>query len=246
MKNITVLITGATGYLGKQLCFKLAAAQATIIALTRPSSDISALNTIKSSIQFYDSTDGHSLKKIFEQHKIDLIIHAATHYNTQLAQATHNEESNVLFPLRILEMAYTNNKPVFINIDTILEPQISTYAFTKKHFAHWLKFFAKDLVCVNASLSQFYGPFDNPARFCAKIIKDLLDNVATLDLTLGEQQRDFVHINDIVDAIMLIAINYLEKTPGYYQYQIGTGINTSLREYVYLAQKIIGNTITPT
>jgi CDP-paratose synthetase len=107
-----------------------------------------------------------------------------------------------------------------------------------------LKFFSKDLVCVNASLSQFYGPLDNPTRFCAKIIRNLLGNIKHIDLTLGEQKRDFVYINDIVDAIILLATYFLEKTPGYYPYEIGTGVNTRLRDFVYLVKQIIGNTVT--
>jgi CDP-paratose synthetase len=248
-KKKTILITGATGYLGRQICFKLAAAQANIIAVKQPSSNTSVLSSIEQSVIFYDYTDQNSLTRIFEQHPIDLIIHCATNYNTHLTQATISEYSNVLLPLSLLEMALTRNKPAFINVDTILDAQISIYAFTKKHFADWLKFFAKDIACINVSLSQFYGPFDNPTRFCAKVISDLLLNTSNIDLTPGEQRRDFIHISDVVDAILLLTHSYLGKilfreNPGFYQYNIGTGINTCLRDFVCLAKQITGNTTT--
>lgn len=57
----------------------------------------------------------------------------------------------------------------------------------------------------------------------------------------GTQTRDFIYINDIVDAIVeLASIRYTGIVP------VGTGINTSFNEVVAMINKILGTDIKPT
>jgi CDP-paratose synthetase len=242
MKNKIILITGASGYLGKQLCLKLAK-ENRLVVLKRQPQKLAYLP--ESSVTYYDSTDASVFKRLFVENKIDAIINCATNYNTDLGTAIDSAEANLMFPLRLAEVAYSvTNKPLFINIGTILEPSISIYAMSKKHFTDWLQLFSKAMPCVNVALSQFYGPFDNVERFSSMIIRSLLNDVEKIDLSPGEQKRDFIHIADVVDAIVLIAENHSASPPAYYTYDIGTRTQTTLKEFILEAKKIIGNTTT--
>jgi len=55
----------------------------------------------------------------------------------------------------------------------------------------------------------------------------------------GEHERDYVHVNDAVDA-MVSARNYLEKNPSYDIFNVGTGVGTELLGLISTMMRIYG------
>jgi len=93
-------------------------------------------------------------------------------------------------------------------------------------------------------LEHFYGSNDDPTKFVSFIVKQLLDDVDNINLTLGEQKRDFIYIDDIVSAFILILDNCASLESGYLDYEIGTGVTITIRDFVELTKQIVGNTHT--
>jgi CDP-paratose synthetase len=97
------------------------------------------------------------------------------------------------------------------------------------------------MTCVNVALEHFYGPFDDRSKFVSRIILDLLSEVDSIELTLGEQKRDFIYIDDVVDAFLKLIDFSLGVPHGLYNYEIGTGKTIGIKKFVSLVNDIIGN-----
>ena len=50
---------------------------------------------------------------------------------------------NLILPLQLLDLAKKYSVKSFINTDTILNKNISSYTLSKDQFVDWLKFFSK-------------------------------------------------------------------------------------------------------
>lgn len=239
----TILLTGSTGFLGSHLAKRLVYEGFDVIIIKRSTSKLSPLESIINQVRFYD-LDSIDIEKIFQENVIDIIIHCATNYGRFAVPPTDIIQANLFLPLKILQIAENYPVKTFINTDTILDKRVSYYSLSKKHFLDWLYLFSQKMVCISVALEHFYGPFDDRSKFVSKIILDLLHEVDFIDLTLGEQKRDFIYIDDVVEAFMTL-VNFSFDVPNnLYRYEIGTGKNIEIREFVQTVKTMTGNKVT--
>ena len=112
-----ILLTGATGFLGSHLARALVENKHTVTVLKRRTSDISRLSGLEKSVTFFDVEDG--LDHLFESRPdINLVIHTATSYGNQGELLSEVLMTNVILPMRIMELALMRKKCVFLNTDT--------------------------------------------------------------------------------------------------------------------------------
>lgn len=83
-----------------------------------------------------------------------------------------------------------------------------------------------------------YGPEDNESNLVSYVIKGCLNNTETLNLTAGEQQRDFIYVEDVVSAYVFLLSNLNKITENYTEYELGCGQSISLRQFVETIQSI--------
>ena len=235
----TILLTGATGFLGSHVLSELSRLEYNVIVLKRTFSDLFRIKEYMTNIKTYD-IDLIQLETVFEENHIDVIIHTATQYGRKEESLIDIVETNLMLPLKLIALAEKNNVKKFINTDTLLDKRVSSYALSKKQFRNWLQFYSNKMICINASLEHFYGAFDDKTKFVTLIIKSLIDKVEFLDLTLGEQERDFIYIDDVVDAFIKI-IEWDQYQNGFYEYEIGSGTNIKIKDFILSASKIIEN-----
>ncbi|MBE9089556.1 NAD(P)-dependent oxidoreductase [Microcystis aeruginosa LEGE 11464] len=239
----TILLTGGTGFLGSHLAKRLVYEGFDVIIIKRSTSKLSPLESIINQVRFY-GLDSIDIEKIFQENVIDIIIHCATNYGRFAVPPTDIIQANLFLPLTILQIAENYPVKTFINTDTILDKRVSYYSLSKKHFLDWLSLFSQKMVCISVALEHFYGPFDDRSKFVSKIILDLLHEVDFIDLTLGEQKRDFIYIDDVVEAFMTL-VNFSFDVPNnLYRYEIGTGKNIEIREFVQTVKTMTGNKVT--
>ena len=96
---------------------------------------------------------------------------------------------------------------------------------------------------VNLKLEHMYGVQDDDTKFVMWIINQMLNNVKSIDLTKGEQKRDFIYIDDVVEAYLLM----LEKCStfqAFSEFDIGTGNQIRLKEFILKIYQEISN-LTP-
>ena len=237
----TVLLTGGTGFLGSNLIGKLLG-NYRVISLVRTSSDCSRIRSYIPEITLHN-LDRVNLGDIFSREKVDIIIHCATNYGRKEHDTLSLLEANLMLPLKLLQLGHAHGVTTFINTDTILDKRVSYYALSKSQFKDWLRTYSSDMVCINIALEHFYGPNDDESKFVTYIINRILSGVERIDLTPGEQQRDFIYIDDVVKAFMKV-ITSNPSEAGFYSYEVGTNINTSIRVFVEMVQRLACNTST--
>ncbi len=240
--NKSILLTGATGFLGSHILKKLLATNYKIIILKRSFSNTFRIENDLKNLKIYN-LDEINLEKIFEENEIDIVLHTATQYGRKQESIVDIVESNLMLPLKLLSLSQVYNVKTFINTDTLLDKRISSYALSKKQFRNWLQFYSNNMTCINVSLEHFFGPKDDSTKFVTYIIKSLIEEVEKLDLTAGEQERDFIYIDDVVEAFIVIIQN-INNQNGFYEYEIGSGVNIKIKDFILKTADILENTTT--
>jgi len=236
-------VTGATGYLGSNLVKRLLEFDIQIDCLKRSGSDISRLDSVNGCINWID-VEGLDFVKYFEAANIDAIVHCATHYGRREIDPMATIDANLILPLKVLHAACRNNIRVFINTDTILDKRVNHYSLSKSQFLDWLKSYSSQISCFNLALEHFYGPGDDPTKFVTHLIHSLLRKESSLDFTEGFQKRDFIYIDDVIDAFMLIIDQSFKTDKGFFKYEIGSGAPIQIRQFISLVKSICKNDVT--
>jgi nucleoside-diphosphate-sugar epimerase len=69
------------------------------------------------------------------------------------------------------------------------------------------------------------------------LINAILKEELFIDMTPGDQRRDFIYINDVVSAFEIVLKNELKLT-NYQEFQIGSGKSFSIKHLAELIKKI--------
>jgi CDP-paratose synthetase len=229
-----ILLTGVTGFIGSHLAKVLINSGYEVIALKRMSSSIARLNSVVSKIKFVD-VDRLVLDDLFTQFAdIDGIIHTATCYGRNAESITEIFNSNTVFPLQLLDAGSRAGVKIFINTDTILDQYLNLYALSKNQLLQWGTFFSlhNKIKFINLRLEHSYGPGDDATKFTAYVIDSCLANVPDIRLTRGEQERDFIYIDDVTAAYIAILTNTDAFDKAFMEFDVGTGNPTSIRAFV--------------
>ena len=234
----TILLTGATGFLGSHLLQKFINTNYNVIILKRSFSDIWRIEKLINNVKAYD-IDKVNIKLPFEENHIDFVVNTVTNYGRNGEKATSIVETNLMFCLELLETAAFFNTDTFFHTDTLQYKYLTNYTLSKKQFVEWGKSFAESerINFVNIKLEHMYGPKDDENKFVMWLIKKMLDGAQAIDLTLGEQKRDFIFIDDVVSAYSTII-----KSPNitkYLEYEIGMGQTVCLKDFIIELKSII-------
>ena len=236
-----VLLTGATGFLGSRLLRRLVSGGYTVVVLKRSSSDLRAIQENLTAVKLYD-LDLDLLETVFLEHKIDGVIHAATTYGRHV-ENIDIVEFNLVFPLRLMSLATDAGVDFFLNIDTLLDKYVNPYALSKRQFRDWLEFSSNNVAMINVAFDYLYGPNGSQDSLVSYLIRGLLEKREVVELTLGYQYRDFLHVDDAVSGLMTV-IERGKQTSGFQSYELGSGVPVRVRDFCSLVAKLSGNAAT--
>ena len=233
------LVTGATGFLGSHVVKKLLAEGQKVVILKRSFSNTKRLATELSKVKIYDIDKLDDFADVFREQHIDVVIHTATCYGRQGEAVEEIYDVNLKFPLKLLELALRFNTDTFFNTDTILSKYLNWYALSKKQFSEIGQQFAHlgKINFIDAKLEHMYGEDDSNTKFVTFMLEALQNNQDELKLTAGEQRRDFIYVDDVVEAYWKILTSQ-SNDKKYQQYEVGTGKTISIKELVMLAKSI--------
>lgn len=230
MKNI--LISGVNGFLGSYLAKELSK-EYRVIGLKRSTSDIYRLKNMKNLI-LYD-IDKINLRTIFEKHKPHFVFHTAVCYGRRDEKLSDIIKTNVLLSIEMIELCITFNTDTFFNTDTMQQAYLSYYTTTKKHLRDYLVSLSQDIQIINCKLEHMYGYNDGKDKFVGYLIDSLQNKIPKIPLTKGEQKRDFIYIEDVIQAYKILLKN-IEYLPRFSEFDIGTGKQVSVKEFcLYLS-----------
>jgi len=241
--NKTILMTGATGFLGSNLLKVLLDNDFNVLILKRSFSNTSRINSLINKIKYFDVDKG-KIEDALKEDKIDIILHCATDYGRSNTDPSIIMDTNLMLPLKLLEAAIKYKTPCFVNTDTLLNKKVNHYSLSKQQFKEWLDAYSKELICVNVAIEHFYGPFDDKTKFISFVIDKILSNAPEIRLTEGKQKRDFIFIDDVVDAFVKIFDNIDSLGKGFYRYEIGSNERIEIGKLVELIKQLARNNTT--
>lgn len=241
----TVLITGANGFLGHHLVKSfLGDADVRVVAGISASGRSERLSSVLNEIVVVPLNQ-MSAKEIIDQYSPDIVIHAAVAYGREITSEV--EYVNVTFPLSLAKEIARNTtssekKPRFIHIDTFYSKfpeykNLVSYTSSKRRCVEMLKEFSSEISVVNVLLEHLYGAGDSIDKFIPGIVERLRSNEERIELTSGEQERDFIEVSDAVSAIKLLAHTESLNNPGFKEFSLGTGRATTIRYVVELLKQ---------
>jgi nucleoside-diphosphate-sugar epimerase len=232
---MTILVTGAAGFLGSSICKLLCSSNESVVGLVRNSTNLERLSGI-SNLNIVESTN--NLETILENYKVDSVIHLATNFgrSSNPQQVIHD---NIVFSHSLVDICIKNNVRNFLNADTYAASSYSFYSATKKAFVQLLEYYGSNslLNVSNVVLEYIYGPQDNIHAFVPAALKKIKNNT---DIQASDclQKRDFILVDDVAEAFKIIVNN---SKPGFHQHNVGTGKSISIREFLSTAKTISGS-----
>lgn len=235
-----VLITGINGFLGSELAKKLSQSFS-IIGLEKNKSN---MFRIANSDYVVYSISENTLESIFKEIKIDYIIHAATLYGHGKEKISELIQTNILLPIRLVELAQLYEVKAFFNIDSFFNnPEykynyLNEYSLSKKNCVEWLRQINCDFKVINLRIFHMYGPGDNKKKFVTWLIEQLLLSKSTINLTPGKQFRDFIYVEDVVSAFQAVLLNIDSLDNKFTSIDVGTGIPVSIEGFVKIAKAL--------
>ena len=197
---------------------------------------ISIVNSENYTLYYQDIRDIAGLKSIFQQHKIDQVIHLAALAGVRpsIERPLEYEEVNIKGTMNLWELCkelnikkfvcassssvYGNNEKIpFSELDNVDRP-ISPYAATKKcgeimgHVYHHLY----NIDIIQLRFFTVYGPRQRPDLAIHKFTKMIANNEAVPFYGDGSTARDYTFVDDIIDGIIKSS-DYLSKHDNVYE-----------------------------
>lgn len=264
------LITGGAGFIGSSLSEELIKEGNKVVAIDNFCDFYNPIikeNNVKELIKnpnfkLYrnDIRDRESVKRIFEENNIDIVMHLAAMAGVRpsIENPILYQEVNCMGTQNILEemkshnvknlvmasssSVYGNCKEVPFKENMIVDFAISPYAATKKanevmtHVYH--KLF--DMNVIMLRFFTVYGPKQRPDLAINKFTRLMLEDKEIPMFGDGTTSRDYTYIDDIVDGIIK-SCNYVVNNKNVYEIlNLGNSFPVSLKEMINTIGQAVG------
>ena len=256
-----VLVTGATGFVGANLARRLVREGYEVNLLVRPGYTSWRLDDIRSDVRLrlVSLEDAEGVASAVAGIRADWIFHLAAHGAYSSQKDIHQMvNTNVLGTINLLQACLHAGFEAFVHSGSSseygfkdhapaenewLEPN-SHYAVTKASATQFCSHIARQngVHVPTLRLYSVYGPYEEPTRLLPTLITFAMAGRLPL-LVDGNVARDFVYVDDVVEAY-LMAAQRTDVARGA-TYNVGTGVQTSIREVVAIARQIMNITEDP-
>jgi len=251
----TILITGASGFIGRALARHFTRQQYKVFGIDRIPSENAPLADLQRYEQI-DLPDPH-LKKLLDNWQPDALIHCAGRASVpaamrdpyadyidgpvltfELIEALRQNLSECAFILLSSAAVYGNPSRLPVSEDAPLQP-VSAYGYHKWQSEMICAEFANVFGLRTASARVFsaYGPGLRRQVIWDIVYKALTQPEVRLQGT-GQESRDFIHVQDIARGLEAILINAPLQGEGY---NLASGVETRIVNLAGLILREIEN-----
>lgn len=261
-----VLVTGGAGFIGSHIVDSLVKEKYVPVIIDNLSTG--KLENLNKEARFYEmDICDPEISTIFQKEKIEFVIHHAAQIDVchSIAEPEEDARINIQGLLNLLKNSLKYDVKGFIfasSVGIIGEPNIlpvkethpknpiSPYGVSKLTSENYLFCFLKtyNLPYISLRYGNVYGPRQDPygeGGVIAIFGQKMLKNEVPIIYGDGEQLRDYVYIDDVVEANMLAlkkliagidlaSINQVDDLA----YNIGTGKGTSVNELYNMLKNI--------
>lgn len=237
---MNILLTGATGFIGKHLLHELYKTHE-VHVLVRPTSHWGELG-VDHVVEFTD--DIPFLADYLERNRIEGVVHLASLYVAEHRpdQIEDLVMSNIFLGTALLEAAKTAKVQWFLNTGTIWQNYnsadytdaynpVNLYAASKQAFMTMAKYYTETspLRFVTLKLCDTYGPDDTRKKIFS-LFEQIAKTGESLDMSKGEQYIDILHIDDVVSGFCHLIHLLHDKSNQYDEYVLSSGHQIQLRK----------------
>jgi UDP-glucose 4-epimerase len=258
-----ILVTGGAGFIGSHVVDAyLAAGHSVAVADNLSTGSRAQVNT---AARFYevDLTDRHSLARVLKEEQPEVCNHHAAQTSVRISvdDPTADAQVNIAGSLNLLEECRHAGVAHFIfastggamygEAETVPTREdypawpVSPYGIAKLSVEHYLHFYRHQygLAYTVLRYANVYGPRQNPhgeAGVVAIFTERLLLGRPAVIYGDGEQTRDYVFVEDVVQANLRVLET---RTPG--TYNIGTGVEATVNQVYGILARETGVTAAP-
>lgn len=218
LKNKRILITGGNGYLGSILKKEIKKYTDYVFIISNTG--------VESEYEFIvDITNTSTLQKVVSQINPDIVFHLAAliDRNRDFSIFPEMYQVNVLGTSNLIDslsqtncsqIIFTSTSEVYGNQaspfqENSLPQPVSPYSLSKAMAEMLIQTRLKNskISYKIARIFNFYGPGMSENFFINEMINTLKKGLE-FKMTMGEQYRDFMYVEDVVDALIVLAQNY--------------------------------------
>jgi UDP-glucose 4-epimerase len=250
----SVLITGATGFMGTHLARALVHLGAQVHALHRAAGTTLRLPCDAITWHQADVTAADTLRTAVDRTAPDVVFHLAA-YGTTYDQ----QDENLAYRTNVegswhLWQALRGSACRLVYVGTCGEYGRASGQVTEDHVCQPTWFYPATKLAATVLLATLgaqsgqpvvilrpfgpYGPADHPSRVIPQVIRALLRG-EEVPVTAGEQRRDYTYVDDHVDALLRAATCALPRSGAIYN--IGSGAVVTLRAVIESIAHAVGN-----
>ena len=261
------LVTGGAGFIGSHIAQRMAKEGHQVVILDNLSTGrLENLETFADRVDFVegDVRDAALLRELARG--CELVFHQAAvvsvPYSVEHPQESHDVNIqgtlNALLAARdagarrlvfASSAAIYGEEPVLPKAEQMRPTPISPYAVEKITGEHYLGAFHQLYGLQTVALRYFnvFGPRQDPSSPYSGVISIFVDRLLRQEDPMifgdGEQYRDFVFVQDVVQANLLAAAH--DAAPGKV-FNVGRGERTSLNQLVEILSRLTGYQASPT
>ena len=216
LKNKRILVTGGNGYLGTFLVKALEKENANVFVASRNAELLYNHFTV-------DITDFDAIHKVVQEIQPDVVFHLAANISRSRDFAIYNDMAkvnvtgtlNVLQALQNLDahFIFTSSSEIYGNNtspfnENQLPKPVSPYSLSKVNAEMLIQTYClnHNKKFTNLRIFNFYGEHMPEDFFIPQMINSLKREEDFL-MTKGEQTRDFLYVDDVVQALLLTPKN---------------------------------------
>ncbi len=215
-KNKRVLVTGASGFIGQHLCKALFEKDATVIGLTRSMLD----NKYLSEQYDLDILDEAAITQTIHAVQPEFIVHLAASKNRSVDTVAYREgyKTNLIGSLNLINACQDVSvltRFIFLGStdeygqlhapfkESDKEAPMTAYGASKLAVTEVLRTLSRsnEFPSVILRPTIAYGPGQDDSMFLPALIRSLVAG-KNFEMSLGEQTRDLIYVDDLVKAIM--------------------------------------------
>jgi dolichol-phosphate mannosyltransferase len=256
-----VLLSGGTGFVGANLARRLLADGHEVHLLVRGAANAWRLAGIRDDVRVHRATleDRAAVARVVGRARPDWVFHLAAHgaYSWE-TDVDRMIATNVTGTQNLLDAALTLGVDAFVNAGSSSEYGFKTkaprerdrvepnshYAVTKVAATHLCRLAAQkeDAKIATLRLYSVYGPWEDPGRLLPTIVEHGLRGLLP-PLVDPRIARDWIYVDDVCEAFVRAAARpHPEPGP---VFNVGTGRQTTIRQVVAVARRVLGVTAKP-
>lgn len=261
LQNRRVLVLGGDGFIGARLVLQALSWGAHVTALCR-SSSLKRLrpDTPNLSLRYASLQDASDVERLVSEAGCSLLLNAAglVDWRQDPALTPKMIEAHIIVTANLLEAARKAKVERVVLLGSVGEYgaaqspcqeedkalPLDPYSVTKLAATELGLMYARSfsLPCTIVRPFQVYGPGESAQRLTQLIFTKAKTGGGELALSLGEQLRDFVFVDDVAEGILRAALT--PEAAGVVL-NLCTGAPLRLRDFVQLAVEVSGGVVSP-